>query len=519
MSARSLTRAATGMGAASAASRAVGFVRVLVVAAVLGTTHLGDAFNAANSVSNVVFELVAAGALSAVLVPTFVALSDRGDDDEADRLAGAVLGFALVVLGVLVAVAVVLAPVIARLLTSGVDERAAADQRALVTFLLRFFVPQVLLYACGAVATALLYARRRFAVTALAPIGNTLVVVGALALFREVAGSDPGLDLSLGPRLVLAVAGTGGVVAFVGVLVVAARRAGFRLRPRLVRRDPAVAALLRRSAWGTLLHASAGLLLGAAIVLGSGVEGGVVAYQTAFVFFLAPYGILAQPVHTAVLPEVSSHASAGDLAAAAGDVRWALSRMAVVVMPVAALAVALALPLMRAVAFGEATGRGVTLLAAGLASLAVGLFPYGAFMLFARGYYALDDSRRPALVAVACGALGVVVMAVASASTHGAARVAALGAGHSVTYLAGAVVLGVGLRSRLGRPLWSADVARAAAAAAAAGVAAWSVALTVDADRRAVAVVAVAIGTAVAGGLYTAGARVLRLPLPTVLRP
>ena len=75
------------MGAVTAVSRAFGFLRVLVIAAVLGTTYLGNAFQAANSVSNVLFELVAAGALSAVLVPTFVQLLDKGDDAEADRLA------------------------------------------------------------------------------------------------------------------------------------------------------------------------------------------------------------------------------------------------------------------------------------------------------------------------------------------------------------------------------------------------------------------------------------------------
>src|SRR5690606_26858985 len=64
-------RAAVGMGAIAAISRVIGFVRVLVVAGVLGTTYLGNAFQAANSFSNVLFELLAAGALSAVLVPAF----------------------------------------------------------------------------------------------------------------------------------------------------------------------------------------------------------------------------------------------------------------------------------------------------------------------------------------------------------------------------------------------------------------------------------------------------------------
>ncbi len=117
------TRAAARMGAVTAVSRAFGFLRVLVIAAVLGTTYLGNAFQAANSVSNVLFELVAAGALSAVLVPTFVQLLDKGDDAEANRLASGLLGVALVGLGVVTVVGIIAAPLLARLLTAGVAER------------------------------------------------------------------------------------------------------------------------------------------------------------------------------------------------------------------------------------------------------------------------------------------------------------------------------------------------------------------------------------------------------------
>ncbi|HEV7720337.1 MAG TPA: lipid II flippase MurJ, partial [Iamia sp.] len=88
-------RAAVGMGAITAVSRVVGFLRVLVVAAVLGISPLGDAFQSANSLSNVLFELLAAGALSAVLVPAFVQLIDAGDETGAEEVAGGVLGLAL----------------------------------------------------------------------------------------------------------------------------------------------------------------------------------------------------------------------------------------------------------------------------------------------------------------------------------------------------------------------------------------------------------------------------------------
>jgi putative peptidoglycan lipid II flippase len=106
------------MGAITAVSRALGLVRVLVVTAVLGVSFLGNAFQQANSVSNVLFELLAAGALSAVLVPAFVELLDRHDRAGAEQVAGGVLGVALAGLGVVTVAGVAGAPVLARLLTA-----------------------------------------------------------------------------------------------------------------------------------------------------------------------------------------------------------------------------------------------------------------------------------------------------------------------------------------------------------------------------------------------------------------
>jgi len=276
-------------------------------------------------------------------------------------------------------------------------------------------------------------------------------------------------------------------------------------------RDPEIGRVLRLSGWGVLLHANAGMLLGAALIVGSSIAGGVVAYQVAFVFFLAPYSIFALPISTAILPELTDDVSRGDLDSFAATVRHALDRMAVIVLPISAVMVALALPGMRVVAFGRADGAGVELLAAALASLAVGLFPYGAFLLLARAYYALGDSRRPALVAIVSGIVGVVVMVVAALLTEGAARVAALGLGHTVSYLVGAVILGLDVRRRVAGHIWDADLGRAVLVALAVGVSTWAVALVIDPHDRAAAVAALALGAAVALAVFLASARVLRV--------
>jgi putative peptidoglycan lipid II flippase len=461
------------MGAATAISRVLGFGRVLVIAAVLGTTDLGNTFSASNSVSNVLFDLLAAGALSAVLVPAFVELLDGSGGagkGQAEGLGGVLLGWALVALVPLCAAGVLAAPALARVLTAGTaDAVVAADQRELATFLLRLFVPQVLLYAYGALATAVLHAKRHFTVTAIAPIGNTVVMVAALGAFRLLhgPGTEP-FDLSLTERLLLGAAGTLGVAAFVGIPAVALWRTGFRLRPRLDRGVPEIpgvrgvpgifARAVRLSGWAGLQHAGTGILLGAALLVGMGVTGGVVAYQVAFACFLVPYAVLSLPLITAVLPELAG--DAGELPAFGRRLRWALERMTALVVPVSVAGVVLAPPVMEVLAFGQTSDEGGRLIGWALAGLAAGLLPYGAFLLFVRAHYALGEGRAPAVAALGSAALGAAGMGLAGLWLSDSARLAGMGAAHSLSYLVGACCLGAGLSRRTGQRLRPATLGR-----------------------------------------------------------
>ena len=513
-------RAARIMGAATAVSRLLGFGRVLVIAAVLGTTDLGNIFSASNSVSNVLFDLLAAGALSAVLVPAFVELlelrsgPDAGPGDaSAERLAGALLGWSLVVLGPICLAGVLAAPALARLLTTGtVDPVVAADQRELATFLLRLFIPQVLLYAVGAVTTAVLHAKRHFTVTAVAPIGNTVVMVAALVAFRVLHGpGEAGFDLGLAEKLALGAAGTLGVAAFVGIPVVALWRTGFRLRITWPR--PAsvpglgLGRALRLSGWAGLQHAGTGVLLAAALLVGMGVSGGVVAYQVAFACFLVPYAVLALPLITAVLPELAGEAGRGDLASFGRSLRWALDGMVGFVVPVSVAGIVFAPRVMEALAFGQTSGGGGRLIGVALAALAAGLLPYGAFLLFVRAHYALGEGRAPAWVALGSAGVGAVLMAVGGALADGEAKLAAMGAGHSVAYLIGAVVLGAGLTRRTAQPLAPARLIRAVAVSGALGSASAAVLHWADPTSRTATVGLAAALLLVSAGVYLAAMR------------
>ena len=110
-------------------SRATGFVRVVATASALGIAALGDAYQRANLVSNILFELLAGGLLFSVLVPTFVAGLDRGRRDEMRALAGVLLGRALAALSVVVVAGIALGPVLDALPHRGRGGRRRAGRR------------------------------------------------------------------------------------------------------------------------------------------------------------------------------------------------------------------------------------------------------------------------------------------------------------------------------------------------------------------------------------------------------
>ena len=513
--------------AGNVVSRATGLLRVLAIAGALGATYLGNVYQTANLVSNLMFELLAAGMLSSVLVPPFVALLDDGRRDEAERLAGALLGVTLVALGVVTVGAVLARPWIMRMLTVTVpDAEIRQAEIRLGSFLLAFFVPQVLLYAVGAVATALLHSARRFAAAALAPVANNLVVIATMGLFWALAddpgaGGGAGLQLDLGPRLLLAVGTTAGVVAMTAVPVLAARRAGLRLRPRWDPHHPGLREVGRAGMWGAAALVMSQVLLATTLVLANRVEGGVVAYQIAFTMFLFPHALLAHPVLTTLYPRLAAEAAGrrwDSFAAALG--RGARSIVFRTALATALLAV-LSGPVLRLVRIGALDGEGARLVAGVLAAYAFGITGYAGIHLLTRASYAAGDVRTPAMVGLGVALGGSALMVAGFVSATGDGRVVVLGLAHSLAMVIGAAALLVLVRRRVGEPVpVAAGAVRAVVAASAAAAAAAGAATVVDrilADggpatgRMAAALTLVVAGLAGVAA-YLAAQRLLRAP-------
>jgi putative peptidoglycan lipid II flippase len=468
------------MSVGTALSRLTGFLRIAAMAFALGVaeTRLADAYNVANNIPNIIYELVLGGVLSAVFVPVFVQQLLTPDEDDPWHVTRAVMTVTFVVLGVVMLVGIVAAPWIVRLYTLRVAGAAREASQALSSFLLLFFMPQIVLYGLGAVATGALNAHRKFAAPMFAPILNNLVVIASFLALALLPGADvpsPG-SITTAQKLVLALGTTGGVAAMTFALWPTLRRLGFRWRWTFDLRHPAVRRLLRLSGWvaGYVVVNQVGLLV--VIVLAGGVQGGYTAYQAATIFYHLPHAIFAVSIMTALLPSLAELWGRGDRDAFRTALARGIRVSAFVVIPAAAGYLVLARPIVRLLVEHGVAGAGSTRLVAGvLVFLAAGLFSFSTFQLFLRAFYAMQDTKTPFLINVAAISLNIVV----NVTLFPLLGVRGLALGHVVAYTFAALLAAALLRRRLGglegRRLLRGLVGVLLIAAATAG-AAWGVA-------------------------------------------
>jgi putative peptidoglycan lipid II flippase len=440
------------MAVGTALSRVTGLGRLVAAAFALGVTEsrLADSYNIANTMPNVIYELVLGGVLTSVFIPVVVEEIRTRPRDEAWEAVSSLVTTALTVLLAITLFAVVAAPAVIRLFTLRLSGSQAAEQQHLATFFLRVFAPQIVLYGYAALAAGLLNAHDRFAVPMFVPILNNLVVIAIFLVFAAVVGGSPtvtGVDANLGRKLLLAVGTTGGVAIMALANWPFVRRLPGRLRPSFRFGHPAVRKLGRLSTWTFGYVISNQITFAIALVLANGVQGGPTAYFTAFAFFQLPYGIATVSIMTALVPTLSAqyvdHDDDGFRARAAGGIR----AMALLMVPATAAYLVLSRPLIRTMLeHGVMQAGSSRLVASVLDMLALGLLPFSAFLLLLRAFYARQDTRTPLLVNVVSNAVYLVF----SFALFPGFDVRGLALAHSLCYTVAAVLAATLLGRRIG---------------------------------------------------------------------
>jgi putative peptidoglycan lipid II flippase len=434
-------------------ARLAGFGRTLVFTNTVGADSTGDTYQAANTVPNIVFEVVAGGALASLVVPMLAGGIAAGNTEQVRRTASALMGWTLLVLTPLaVAIAVFAEPIARFLLVGGDDAEVALAARFLLVF-----APQVVLYGIGIVLTGVLQAHRRFAGPAIAPLLSSLVVAGAYLTFAAIGGAGDVDDLSRPAELVLGVGTTLGVAALSLSLLVPLRGLRLGLRPAL--RFPVGAAprVRRLALAGVLTLAGQQLVAAVAIRLASdGPDGTQVVYAAGLTLFLVPWAALAVPLATSAYPGLAERADAGDEA----GYRRALGPIAVLVVAAAAVAAALMVAVSGPTArvfLTSAPDAVVAALRDTIIAFAPGLPGYALVAVLTRALYARGHWKAPTVCVVGGWLLAVAADVVLAQLLPAEDRGLALGAGHSL----GVTVAGLTLLVA---------VARAAGTAALAGV-------------------------------------------------
>jgi len=395
--ARRLERATAVMAAGTALSRITGVARIFALAYALGFTRVSDAYNLANTMPNIVHDLVIGGVLAATFVPVFVERMASRPEHEAREAISTVVTVTLVALAVACIAFLLAAPFLVDATTFLIHGAQARLERSVATDLLRLFVPQLAAYGFVSLATALLNATRRFGPPAFAPVANNLVLIGLFLSLGTVYRHPTlaGVHAHEGELLLLGIGTTLGVVIQALLLVPSLRETGLGLRWHFSLRHEAVRTVLRLSGWtfGFVAANQAALMVVLALSEHAG-PGDLTSYTYAYTIFQLPFGVVAISVMSAVAPELAHHWTTGSLERFRRRLRSGFRSVMAVVVPAAAGEVVLARPMV-ALFFGHgASSYASTSASAGaLAMLGLGLPGFCAFLYAVRVLQSVQDTR------------------------------------------------------------------------------------------------------------------------------
>lgn len=399
----SLIRAAFTVGALTLASRLLGFLRDLLIAAVLGAGVAADAFFVAFKLANMLRRLFAEGAFNAGFVPLFARTLEQEGSERARAFACHAFAVMLAILLAVVALAELSMPWLVRVLATGFAP--GSERYLLAVELARLTFPYLMLISLAALVGGVLNSVGRFAAAAFAPILLNLALVAALGLAIALRASAAHA-LAWG----VLVAG----VAQLGLLLAVAARLGWPLRPRWP--SPADRPRLVRL-WRLVLPGAAGagvyqLNLVVDTWFASHLPTGAVSYLFyADRLVQLPLGLIGAALGTALLPLLARQLRGGRDEAARHNFDRALELALLASLPAAIGLATLASPIVSVLFERGAFDRVATqATAAALAAFAAGLPAYVLIKVLATGFFAREDTRTPVLVAAASLLVNVAVI-------------------------------------------------------------------------------------------------------------
>lgn len=388
-----LYRGVATVGTITGLSRVLGFARDVLIAAVLGTSYVADAFFVAFRIPNMFRRLFAEGAFDAAFIPLFAKRLHADGADAARIFAAQALAGLTVLLVVFTVLAEIAMPWFMLLLAPGFA--GDPEKFALVVLLARIALPYLVCMSLVALYTGILNAFGRFAIAAFAPTLLNVVLIGVLLGF-VASGSETQSVVGIALAWGIAVSG----VLQVLLLMFAAARVGMRMpwtRPRLT---PEMRRLAQLAAPGVIAGGMAQITLVISTIIATLQDRVVSWLYYAERLFQLPLGVIGVAIGVVLLPALSHKLRSGDPAAVRVSENRALEFALLLTMPAAVALFLAAEPIIR-VLFerGAFTAVDTKATAAMLTALALGLPAYVLIKVLHPSFFAREDTKTPMLFA------------------------------------------------------------------------------------------------------------------------
>ncbi len=396
---RQIARAAGVITLAFVISNLSGLVRQILVADAFGTSSVMEAFNAANRISETLFNLVAGGALGSAFIPTFTSLLAKEKRQQAWRLASSITNLVLIVLTMTAALAAIFAPQVVRyILAPGFAIDPAKE--ALTISLVRLMLPSAVLFGLSGLVMGILNSHQKFFIPALTPamyqigmIFGVTVLTPRMGIHGLAWGVIIGAALHLILQLPLLFKQGGKYNFSLGLKSPNVREVARLMGPRLLG-----VAVVQLNFWINVRLASLQP------------EGSVTAIQIAFALMLMPLAAIAQSIATAALPTFSIQVAQNKLQDMRGSLSATLRGILLLSIPASLGLILLRKPIITLLLQrGEFTAHSTELVAWALLWFAVGLVGHSVVEIMVRAFYAMHDTKTPVLIGVLAMSLNVIL--------------------------------------------------------------------------------------------------------------
>ncbi len=404
----SLLRNFVTVGGATMASRVLGFVRDVMIAAFAGAGPVADAFFVAFRLPNLFRRLFAEGAFNSAFVPLFARAVEEGGDEGARRFAGEIMAALLWTLLALTAIAFVAMQGLVFLLAPGFTEDPSKFDLAVL--LSRITFPYLLCMSLVAFLSGILNTYRRFAAAAFAPVVLNLVMIAVLTGIWYT-GLEPGTALGVALASGVAVAG----FAQLALLVVAVRRMGFSVPIRRPRLTAGVRRLCKLGVPGVLAGGITQINIVVGTVIASAQAGAVSYLYYADRIYQLPLGVVGIAIGVVLLPDLSRSLRAGEDGHANGTLNRAMEFALALTLPATIALIAVPEPIVSVLyQRGEFGAEAASATTTALIAFAIGLPAFVLNKVFSPGFFAREDTVTPmwfAGIGMAVNVVGALALA------------------------------------------------------------------------------------------------------------